>query len=241
MAITHLPAGVNAEHVSAVRDTTLHNTIKLSWDASNMRSEEGVDSLFAGGNPQDNVIQRIKNTIIADNGAKASQDSKLPLKNIMLLQFPENVKSLAAPWQCSCVEGLSNVAVGTTFPGLHFMDGHLITNWEKEDWDAGTINKGGKFSPHPAEFRPATGLGSAGVGTGFGGGVGHSGGNGFGGGVGQHGVGNGFGNGFGGGGNGFGSGGGYNGGGNGFGGGGGYNGGGNGFGGGGGHTGGGGW
>ena len=143
MAITHLPAGVNAEHVSAVRDTTLHNTIKLSWDASNMRSEEGVDSLFAGGNPQDNIIQRIKNTIIADNGAKASQDSKLPPKNIMLLQFPENVKSLAAPWECSCVEGLSNVAVGTTFPGLHFMDGYLITNWGKEDWDAGTINKGG--------------------------------------------------------------------------------------------------
>ena len=113
-------------------------------------------------------IQSLRTTV-----QKPVKIANCPPKNIMLLQFPENVKSLAAPWESSCVEGNSNVAVGITFPGLHFMDGHLITNWEKEDWDAGTINKGGKFSPHPAEFRPATGLGSAGVGNGFGGGVGH--------------------------------------------------------------------
>ena len=90
---------------------------------------------------------------------KASQDSRPPPKHEFVYDLSESLKSVTKEWECTHLDPMTDKAQHGTIPGVYEVDGYIMTNWEKLGCYVGTINMGGKFSPHAPRFRPATGIG----------------------------------------------------------------------------------
>ena len=162
LIISHLPCNVGAADVTCTRDRENERRLIFEWKAREMASELGIETMFMGACPMDVTLNLVKETIIKHNGVKHTQDNLPPPHHKFVYNLEGPVKSMTKVWNITYLD--QGVPHHVQFPGVSECNGYLITNWEKLDSDAGTLNKASWAAAPPTFTQMRSGVGAGGGG-----------------------------------------------------------------------------